>query len=175
MLLHLKKSIRCLTYHRILAEPEPKPNPCSPRPRSTLRVTSHSWASHFHSSTTSQSRDARQNVLLDRGENKNSTLDNPTMVGGQIHPFALSFTNPVHDPTQIQPNDLWLHPPTTTTAVPADESRTTPRSEKRHLTFVITLPTFTFSVIAFAEAWEYDEDGGDMVGDECTSWVDDRR
>ena len=97
------------------------------------------------------------------------------MVGGQIHPFALSFTNPVHDPTQIQPNDLWLHPPTTTTAVPADESRTTPRSEKRHLTFVITLPTFTFSVIAFAEAWEYDEDGGDMVGDECTSWVDDRR
>jgi len=153
--------------------PSRNPNPCGPKSVSTPRVTFNSWISPFYSSTTSLLRDARQNVPLDRGEDNNSALNNPIVVGGRIYPFVLSFMNPMHDPTQIRLNDLRSHPPTTTIAVPTDESCTTPQSEKRRPPFAITLPTFTFSVVAFAKAWEYDEDN--MVGDKCASWVDGRR
>jgi len=57
-----------------------------------------------------------------------------------------------------------------------DESGAAPQPEKRRPPFAVTLPTFTFSVAAFAEAWEYDdEDEDDAVEDEYADLVDDRR
>jgi len=35
-------------------------------------------------------------------EDKNSTLNNPAMVGGRTYPFVLSSTNPVYDPIRIR-------------------------------------------------------------------------
>ena len=98
------------------------------------------------------------------------------MVGGRTYPFILSFTNPMYDPIQIRLNVLRSPLPSATTTAPTDESDTTPQPEKRRPPFAITLPTFTFSVAAFAEAWEYDdEDEDDMVEDEYADLVDDRR
>ena len=111
-------------------------------------------------------------------EDKNSALNNPVMVGGRTYPFILSFTNPMYDPIQIRLNVLRSPLPTTTTttAAPTDESGTTPQPEKRRPPFAITLPPFTFSVAAFAEAWEYDdEDEDDMAEDEHADPVDGRR
>ena len=107
-------------------------------------------------------------------EDKNSTLNNPVMVGGRTYPFVLSFTNPMYDPIQIRLNVLRSPLPTTTTTDPTDESDTI-QPEKRRPPFAITLPAFTFSVAAFAEAWEYDEDEDDMAEDEYADLVDDRR
>jgi dynactin-4 len=57
-----------------------------------------------------------------------------------------------------------------------EESDTSPPQEKRRPPFAITLPTFTFSVAAFAEAWEYDdEDEDDVIEEEYADLVDDRR
>ena len=109
-------------------------------------------------------------------EDKNSALNNPVMAGGRTYPFILSFTNPMYDPIQIRLNVLRSPLPSATTIAPTDGSDTTPQPEKRRPPFAITLPTFTFSVAAFAEAWEYDdEDEDDMVEDEYADLVDDRR
>jgi dynactin-4 len=109
-------------------------------------------------------------------EDKNSGLNNPVMVGGRTYPFVLSFTNPMYDPIQIRLNVLRSPLPTTATTAPTDESGAAPQPEKRRPPFAITLPTFTFSVAAFAEAWEYDdEDEDDTVDDEYGDLVDDRK
>ena len=106
-------------------------------------------------------------------EDKNSGLNNPVMVGGRTYPFVLSFTNPMYDPIQIRLNVLRSPLPTTATT---DEPDTAPHPEKRRPPFAITLPAHTFSVAAFAEAWEYDDEDEDgMVEDEHTDLVDDRR
>ena len=97
------------------------------------------------------------------------------MVGGRTYPFVLSFTNPMYDPIQIGLNVLRSPLPTTTTAAPADEQGAA-QQEKRRPPFAITLPTHAFSVAAFAEAWEYDDEDEDgMVEDEHADLVDDRR
>ncbi|KAH7885427.1 dynactin p62 family-domain-containing protein [Phlebopus sp. FC_14] len=63
------------------------------------------------------------------------------MHAGAIHPFQLALTNPLYDPIQVR-----LSPP-----------RVTDRG------FIVSLPLTPFSVAAFAEAWEYDDDE-DMFG-----------
>lgn len=77
----------------------------------------------------------------------------------------------MYDPIHIRINVLRSPLPTTTGATeePAQQ-------EKRRPPFAITLPTHTFSVAAFAEAWEYDEEeDDDMVEDEHADLVDGRR
>ena len=106
-------------------------------------------------------------------EDKSSSSNNPVMVGGRTYPFVLSLTNPMYDPIHIRLNVLRSPLPTTSAAT--DESGTV-QQEKRRPPFAITLPTHTFSVAAFAEAWEYDEeDDDDMVEDEHADPVDGRR
>ena len=57
-----------------------------------------------------------------------------------------------------------------------DESGMAPPQEKRCLPFAITLPTFAFSVAAFAKAWEYNEEDKDgMGGDGHEDLVDAQR
>ena len=78
-------------------------------------------------------------------------------------PSVLSFTNPMHNPIQVQFNFLCAPLPAATTTAPTDESGAAPQRGKRSPPFTITLPTFTSGVAAFAEAWEYDdEDEDDM-------------
>ena len=105
-------------------------------------------------------------------EDKNSASNNLVMVGGRTYPFVLSFTNPMYDPIHIRLNVLRSPLPTTTAAA---EEPGTVQQEKRRPPFAITLPTHTFSVAAFAEAWEYDDEDEDMVEDEYADLGDDRR
>ena len=109
-------------------------------------------------------------------EDKNSAPNSPVMVGGRTYPFVLSFTNPMYDPIQIRLNVLRSPLPITTTTAPTGEPDAPPSPEKRRPPFAISLPAFTFSVAAFAEAWEYDDEDEDgMVDDEYADLVDDRR
>ena len=82
----------------------------------------------------------------------------------------------MYDPIQVRLNVLRSPLPAAATTAPVDEPGAAPPPEKRRPPFAITLPTFAFSVAAFAEAWEYDdEDEDDMVEDEHADLVDDRR
>ena len=178
--LHSKKSKRCPSCRHILIKPEQKPQ--SVRFKIKISATSYlplmSISLPFLNNPTATAHTVKRSVRPGAmwEEDKNSALNNPAMVGGRTYPFVLSFTNPMYDPIQIRLNVLRSPLPTATTIVPTDESGATPQPEKRRPPFAITLPTFTFSVAAFAEAWEYDdEDEDDMVEDEYTDLVEDRR
>jgi dynactin-4 len=93
------------------------------------------------------------------------------MARERTYPFVLSFRNPMLDPIQV-----WLNVLQSPLSTTMDESGTTPPQEKLRLPFTITLPTFAFSVAAFAEAWEYDEEDKDgMAGEGHEDLVDARR
>ena len=106
-------------------------------------------------------------------EDKSTSSNIPVMVAGRTYPFVLSFTSPMYDPIHVRLNVLRSPVPNTSTGT--DEPGTA-QQEKRRPPFAITLPTHTFSVAAFAEAWEYDEeDGDDMTEDEHADSADGRR
>ena len=178
--LHSKKSKRCPTCRHILIKPEQKPQSV----RFKIKITATSYLplmgislpflSNLTTAAYAAKRSTRPGAMWE--EDKSSALNNPVMVGGRTYPFVLSFTNPMYDPIQIRLNVLRSPLPTTTTTAPTDEPDTAPQPEKRRPPFAITLPTFAFSVAAFAEAWEYDdEDDEDTNEDEHADLVDDRR
>ncbi|KAF8635917.1 hypothetical protein AX15_000094 [Amanita polypyramis BW_CC] len=67
---------------------------------------------------------------------------------GETYAFHLALTNPLYDPIQVR---------LATPRVHATSSNAT-QEKARRPPFGVSLPTSTFTVAAFAEAWEYDED-----------------
>ncbi|KAF9783108.1 dynactin p62 family-domain-containing protein [Thelephora terrestris] len=171
--LHSKKSKRCPTCRHILIKPEQKPQ--SVRFKIKIAATGYlplmaiSLPFLNNNLATTAKRSTRPGATWE--EDRNSPSINPVMFGGRTYPFVLSFTNPMYDPIQIRINAL--RSPVSTTTVQTDETGPA-QPEKRRPPFAITLPTYAFSVAAFAEAWEYDEDD-DMIEDEHADLVDDRR
>lgn len=87
-------------------------------------------------------------------DDKNSASD---MHAGKTYPFHLALSNPLYDPIQVRLSVQRMHVSTATTT-----GGSSPEKARRP-PFAISLPTSTFSVAAFAEAWEY-EDDEDMFG-----------
>jgi len=79
------------------------------------------------------------------------------MHAGKTYLFQLALSNPLYDPIQVRLSVQRVHVSSTTKdGMPGgDKSRRPP--------FAVSLPTAPFSVAAFAEAWEY-EDDEDMFG-----------
>jgi dynactin 4 len=103
-------------------------------------------------------------------EEERSSSNPVGMIAGKTYPFHLSFTNPMYDPIQVRIN-VQRAPISPASASSPTEVSTT---EKRRPPFAVSLPTSTFTVAAFAEAWEYDdEDEDDMFEDEFAE-VDER-
>jgi len=80
------------------------------------------------------------------------------MHAGKTYPFHLALSNPLYDPIQVRLSVQRMHVATAPT-----KEGTSPEKARRP-PFAISLPTSSFSVAAFAEAWEY-EDDEDMFGD----------
>ena len=79
------------------------------------------------------------------------------MHAGKTYLFQLALSNPLYDPIQVRLSVQRVH-------VSATTKDGTPSGEKsRRPPFAVSLPTSSFSVAAFAEAWEY-EDDEDMFG-----------
>ena len=85
------------------------------------------------------------------------------MIAGKTYPFLVALTNPLYDPISVrvavqrqqmptqgvhttEETGLSLNPPST----PAPGHRRPP--------FAITLPSSSFEIAPFAEAWEYEDD-----------------
>ncbi|KAF8895616.1 dynactin p62 family-domain-containing protein [Infundibulicybe gibba] len=69
----------------------------------------------------------------------------------------LSLTNPLYDPIQVRLSVQRMH-------VSASEGAVLEKA--RRPPFAVSLPTSSFTVAAFAEAWEYDDDDEEMFGAE---------
>jgi len=171
--LHSKKSKRCPTCRHILIKPEQKPQSV----RFKIKISATSYLPLMSVSlpfldnpTLVVKRSIRPGAMWE--EDRSSASSNPVMNAGRTYPFVLSFTNPMYDPIHIRVNVLRSPLPTTTAAT--DEPGAV-QQEKRRPPFAITLPTHTFSVAAFAEAWEYEDEDEDMVEGEHADPVDGRR
>lgn len=84
------------------------------------------------------------------------------MLAGKTYPFQLAFTNPLYDPIQVRLSVQRHQAPAGISA----SSATTGAGEGdkvRRPPFAVSLPSSSFPVGAFAEAWEY-EDDEDMFG-----------
>lgn len=77
------------------------------------------------------------------------------MMAGKSYPFHLALTNPLYDPIQVRLSVQRMHVTAATNSTAPEKARRTP--------FAVSLPTSSFPVAAFAEAWEYDDDD-DMFG-----------
>jgi len=69
---------------------------------------------------------------------------------GETYAFHLALTNPLYDPIQVRLATPRVHATSTASSSFQEKARRPP--------FGVSLPTSTFTVAAFAEAWEYDED-----------------
>ncbi|KAL0571223.1 hypothetical protein V5O48_010730 [Marasmius crinis-equi] len=74
---------------------------------------------------------------------------------GKTYPFHLALSNPLYDPIQVRLSVQRMHVPATSSKAGEEKARRPP--------FAISLPTSPFTVSAYAEAWEY-EDDEDMFG-----------
>lgn len=78
-----------------------------------------------------------------------------TVIAGKTYPFHLALTNPLYDPIQVRLSVQRMHVAASSDGAVPEKARRPP--------FAVSLPTASFTVAAFAEAWEY-EDDEDMFG-----------
>ncbi|THV02993.1 hypothetical protein K435DRAFT_962665 [Dendrothele bispora CBS 962.96] len=162
--LHSKRSKRCPACTHILIKPEQKAQ--SVRYKIKLVAANylpaisialpHQVEKFGHASAEAAKRPyGKATVLTDEEKEAMSGL-----LAGETYPFHVSLTNPLYDPIQVKLSVQRMH-----VAAPSSDPGTA--SEKaRRPPFVVSLSTTPFSVAAFAEAWEYDEDDDILDDDE---------
>ncbi|KAH8822540.1 dynactin p62 family-domain-containing protein [Flagelloscypha sp. PMI_526] len=152
--LHSKRSKRCPTCTRILIKPEQKAQ--SVRFKIKLAAANEMPAIRValpHQQTAQAAGD------LKRSMNRSTTTaanpeDDPlhgAMLAGQTYPFHLALSNPLWDQTTVRLSVQRVH-------VGGDEAKA------RRPPFAISLPTSSFTIDPYQEAWEYDDDDEDYLG-----------
>lgn len=76
------------------------------------------------------------------------------LLAGKTYPFQLAFTNPLYDPIQVRLVIQRQHAMSSASEDPFGGDKDKPRRPP----YTVTLPSSAFSIAAFAEAWEYEDD-----------------
>ena len=144
-------SKRCPTCTHILIKPEQKAQSV----RYKIKLVA---ANYLPAITVAlphlQTQDATKRTVAKSTPDEDKSA-NAIMYAGKTYAFHLALTNPLYDPIQVRLSVQRMH-----VAVSADG--TVPEKARRP-PFAVSLPTSSFTVAAFAEAWEY-EDDEDMFG-----------
>ncbi|KAF8195469.1 dynactin p62 family-domain-containing protein [Pholiota molesta] len=156
--LHSKRSKRCPACTHILIKPEQKAQSV----RYKIKLVAANYLPSItvalphaqRSSAEAAKRSLGKSTSAAVEDDKNSASD---MHAGKTYPFHLALSNPLYDPIQVRLSVQRMHVSTAST------TGGSPQEKARRPPFAISLPTSTFSVAAFAEAWEY-EDDEDMFG-----------
>ena len=83
-------------------------------------------------------------------------------MAGRNYEFQLTLTNPLYDPIEVKLSVPRIHVSTESPAVEKEDPKAKAKGPTRS-PFAVSLPTQKFTISAFAEAWEYDDDE-DMFG-----------
>ncbi|KAF8644678.1 hypothetical protein AX16_008338 [Volvariella volvacea WC 439] len=156
--LHSKRSKRCPVCTHILIKPEQKAQ--SVRYKIKLVAANYLPAitvalPHTHVVPTPEQ--LRQRSLGKATDDDKSALG---LHAGRTYAFHLALSNPLYDPIQVRLSVQRMHvsaPVSASAGQDGSGNPTTPAAARRP-PFAISLPTATFPIAAFAEAWEYDED-----------------
>ncbi|KZT39484.1 hypothetical protein SISSUDRAFT_1061085 [Sistotremastrum suecicum HHB10207 ss-3] len=167
MPLHSKKSKRCPVCRHILIKPEQKTQ--SVRYKIKLVAANYlpSIVPLFPSLTPQGLTAAQKKALSTKGSTMSvdEGIDHPlvSMHAGRTYPFQLAFTNPLYDPIHVKLSVQRQSLPSTSSSGTTDSGST----KKVPPNFAINLPTSSFPISAYAEAWEYeDEDEEEMLLDD---------
>ncbi|KAG1836229.1 dynactin p62 family-domain-containing protein [Suillus tomentosus] len=133
--LHSKVSKRCPSCRHILIKPEQKAQSV----RYKIKLVAANYLPAMTAKAPSPSDDRNAGAMM----------------AGKSYPFHLALTNPLYDPIQVRLSVQRMHVTAATNSTAPEKARRTP--------FAVSLPTSSFPVAAFAEAWEYDDDD-DMFG-----------
>jgi dynactin-4 len=144
--LHSKVSKRCPTCRHILIKPEQKAQ--SVRYKIKLVAANYLPAMavalpHIQGADATRRPQAKVPAASD---DRNAAV----MMAGKSYPFHLALTNPLYDPIQVRLSVQRMHVTAVIDGTAPEKARRTP--------FAVSLPTSSFPVAAFAEAWEYDDD-----------------
>ncbi|PPR00431.1 hypothetical protein CVT24_004492 [Panaeolus cyanescens] len=151
--LHSKHSKRCPACAHILIKPEQKAQ--SVRYKIKLVAANYLpaitvYLPHAQRSMSELAkRSLAKSTSAATDEDRNSASD---MQAGRTYPFHLALSNPLYDPIQVRLSVQRMH---ISTAAPKEGQ--SPEKARRP-PFAISLPTSSFTVAAFAEAWEYEDD-----------------
>jgi len=139
--LHSKKSKRCPTCRHILIKPEQKAQSV----RYKIKLVAANYLPAITVSIPVLTPPPPPTSTL-----KRSTVAKPQedekaaqsqLQAGKTYPFQLAFTNPLYDPITVK----------------VSVQRTASTSGRRPL-FAVSLPSTPFTIAAYAEAWEYEDD-----------------
>lgn len=155
--LHSKRSKRCPSCTHILIKPEQKAQ--SVRYKIKLVAANYLPAITVALPHAQKAKGELAKKQLGKStavavDDANSSASN--MHAGKTYPFHLALSNPLYDPIQVRLSAPRMN---VSTAPLKDGSP----EKARRPPFAISLPSSGFSVAAFAEAWEY-EDDEDMFG-----------
>lgn len=157
--LHSKRSKRCPACTHILIKPEQKAQSVRYKiklvaanylPAITVALP-HAQQTQSEAAKRTLGKSTAIVVDDDRGATAGA------MHAGKTYPFHLALTNPLYDPIQVRLSVQRMHVAATSSAEGGAPEKA------RRPPFAVSLPTSSFPIAAFAEAWEY-EDDEDMFG-----------
>lgn len=156
--LHSKRSKRCPECTHILIKPEQKAQ--SVRYKIKLVAANYLPAITVALPHTQQAQldIAKRTLSKSTSEPDRGAVAPVQMHAGKTYPFHLALTNPLYDPIQVRLSVQRMH---VSNVTPSAEGG--PPEKARRPPFAVSLPTSSFPIAAFAEAWEY-EDDEDMFG-----------
>lgn len=154
--LRSKRSKRCPACAHILIKPEQKAQSV----RYKIKLVAANYLPSITVSLPHAQRYTTEAAKRSLGKSISAAVDDDKlpsdMLAGKTYLFHLALSNPLYDPIQVRLSVQRVHVSTTKDGTPGSE-------KSRRPPFAISLPTSSFSVAAFAEAWEY-EDDEDMFG-----------
>jgi dynactin-4 len=153
--LHSKSSKRCPTCRHILIKPEQKAQ--SVRYKIKLVAANYLPAITVALPHTQPASDVTKLAKTTAADDDKSAGPTIPLIAGKTYPFHLALTNPLYDPIQVRLSVQRMH----VSAAPTSDGSAPEKA--RRPPFAVSLPTSTFPIAAFAEAWEYDDDE-DMFG-----------
>ena len=159
MPLHSRLTKRCPTCRHILIKPEQKAQ--SVRFKIKLVAANYLPAIEVHLPIPQSPGSTRRGqIQRATAESEQSGPSRPSLMAGKTFPFRLGLKNPLYDPIQVR---LAVQ----RQQVPAAQNEDGATDKARRPPFAVSLPPTAFSIAAYAEAWEYeDEDEFDGLDDE---------
>ncbi|KAF7364907.1 hypothetical protein MVEN_00361200 [Mycena venus] len=155
--LHSKRSKRCPACAHILIKPEQKAQSV----RYKIKLVAANYLPAITAALPHQQEAANaESAKRTLSKSTAAAADDDRGAAGGIHagktyPFHLALTNPLYDPIQVRLTVQRVHAP----AAPSS-GRASPEKARRP-PFAVSLPSSSFPIAAFAEAWEYDLDDED--------------
>ena len=163
--LRSKRSKRCPACTHILIKPEQKAQSV----RYKIKLVAANYLPAITVSLPHAQRQTAEAAKRSLGKSTSTAHEEDKslfdMHAGKTYLFHLALSNPLYDPIQVRLSVQRMHVSTAKDGSALGE-------KARRPPFAVSLPTSAFTVAAFAEAWEYEddedmfgvEDGDDLLG-----------